>query len=283
MPLPGLNVFSYGFHFEESVRAVVATAGLRSGGQLVARVAEVLPQPAAATRTRLAQKLVQRYFPVDDLDSPFLQLVRGLAQSPVRRELLYWQLTKTDQLVGALARGLFHPHFVERQPPSGLTDDEFRVQNGGALLPVRPVIVARFAESYAARIWNFAHPAVVQRALHILEEAGLVRKRRLTELRGHPLGYEVALRELALPTFLYCLHDEFAATRGRPIALRRLHRSRFARTFVLWPEQVNQFAAAAARHRFLELRRSRTSASVRLTYFNLEKLVGAVLVRFGSS
>lgn len=278
-----LAVFGYGFHFAESVRAILATSDVASHDELAERIAPLLKQPSAATRLRLAQKIVQRYYPRGDVTSPSLQLVRGLRQTDVQRELLFYQLTKTDALVGALARSLFHKHFVARKPPAGFTREEFRVMNaGGELMPLRQVISADFAVAFARRTWEFNHPTAVRRALHVLEEAHVLQKARLTELKRHPLAYSIAPRGLSLPAFLYCLHDEFGLTRGQPIALKRIARARFARTFVLWPQQVKQLANAAARHKFVELRRSKTSTSLRLVHESPEKFVEVLLARFGT-
>ena len=85
-----------------------------------------------------------------------------------------------------------------------------------------------------------------------------------------------------MPAFLYCLHDEFGLTRGRPVALKRIARSRFARMFVLWPEQMKQLANAAARHKFVVVKRSKSSTSLRLAHGSMDKFVAALLARFGT-
>ena len=287
--------FGQEFYPYESIRALrlADKTRLTDRRQLVERIAGELSQKSEQTRQRVAEKLVQRYLegsrraiaPAPHCQ-PFVRLVARGRHAPGQIELLYWQLAQVDTLVGALARELFYPVCIAHRPPDGLTSAAFAARNGGQLFGTgafasefAPQITRAFIHDYAREQWHFSNAPTLDRALRILQGAGLVARERMSGLRGHPPSYRLSNHDVSLTTFLWALYDEFlphAQNGNFSLAPGVLAVSDFARTLLLSPMQVEQHCEAARHHQFLA---ASANGTLRLTFGNQDALADALLSR----
>ena len=286
--------FGQEFYPYESIRAlrVADKTRLTDRRQLVERIAGELSQSSESTRRRVAEKLVQRYFegtrgalvPAAHCQ-PFVRLVARSRHAPGQIELLYWQLTQVDTLVGALARELFYPVCIAQRPPDGIASAAFAARNGaqlfgtGAFHDFAPQITRAFVHDYARDQWHFCNAPSLDRALRILQGAGLIARERMSALRGHPPSYRLSNHDVSLTTFLWALYDEFlphAQNGNFSLAPGVLAVSDFARTLLLSPAQVEQHCEAARHHQFLA---ASFNGTLRLTFGNQDALADALLSR----
>lgn len=288
--------FGQEFYPYESIRALrlADKARVTDRRELVERISCELPQSSAGTRRRVAEKLVQRYFnstkrvimPAPQCQ-PFVRLVARGRHTPGQIELLYWRLAQVDTLVGALARELFYPVCIAGRTPEGVSHASFAARNGAQLFgmglfdsaDITPQITRRFLQDYAREHWQFLNVPSLDRALRILQSAGLVSRERMSGLRGRPPSYRLSNHDVALTTFVWALYDEFlphAQTGGITLAPGVLAVADFARTLLLTSAQVEAHCEAARRHQFLA---ASANGTLRLTYGNLDALADALLSR----
>jgi hypothetical protein len=267
--------FGQEFYPYEAVKAIRLSQRIHERSALRDRIAESLGHTSSQTRQRVANKLIQRYVPCVKgavQSSPFIALMNHVRDYPTQIELLYYELTKTDRIVGAMARHIFYPYFIEDRIPGGFEEKEFRVLNASQLFVQNKVITRDFVVAFAQRVWNFGNVPTLRRALRILSQAGIVQSEKLLELRYHPIAYGMNPHDVGLTTFIYCLFDEFLSIVGKstPTA-HEVQRANFARTFVLTTEQINHLLQLARRYRFiscppLPALNADSDAAVRLLY-----------------
>lgn len=247
--------FGQEFYPYEAVKAIRLAQRVHDRGALRERIAESLPHHSSQTRRRVANKLIQRYVPCAKgavLSSPFMALMNHVRDYPTQIELLYYELTKTDRIVGAIARHIFYPYFIEDRIPGGFEEKEFRALNASQLFVHQKVITRDFVEAFAHRVWNFHNAPTLRRALRILSQAGIIQSERLLELRYHPVAYGMNAHDVGLTTFVYCLYDEFLNVVGKSApTVADVQRASFVRTFLLTPQQVNHLLQTARRYRFI--------------------------------
>ena len=289
-----MKSFGQEFYPYEAIRALKFADKTRITDRraLVEHIASQLPQPSEMTRLRVAAKFVQRYFSGTRRDivpppqaQPFVRLVARGRHAPTQIELLFYQLTKTDAVVGALARELFHPVCVLGRPPHGYSTGEFAARNGGQLLAPAPLLTRGFILDFARQRWRFTNRSTIDRALRVLQGAGLVARERQTELRGHPTAFRLTQHDVSLVTFLFALHDEFlphagnahntASAGGLAIGCDVLPVSDFARTLLLSPAQTEAHCHAARAHQLL----AQQGRTLRLVFGNMDALVDALLTK----
>jgi hypothetical protein len=247
--------FGQEFYPYEAVKAIRLSQRVHDRKALRDRIAESLSHTSSQTRRRVANKLIQRYVPCIKgavQSSPFIALMNHVHDYPTQIELLFYELTKTDRIVGAVARHVFYPYFIEDRIPGGFEEKEFRALNASQLFVHQKVITRDFVETFAQRVWNFRNVPTLRRALRILSQAGIIRSEKLLELRYHPVAYGMNPHDVGLTTFVYCLYDEFLNVLGKstPTATE-VQRASFARTFVLTSEQINHLLQTARRYRFI--------------------------------
>lgn len=288
--------FGQEFYPYESIRALrlADKTRLTDRRQLIERIAGELPQSSEGTRRRVAEKLVQRYLegtrgaivPPPQCQ-PFVRLIARGRHTPGQIELLYWQLAQVDTLVGALARELFYPVFIAHRPPDGLSSAAFAARNGAQLFGtgafdstnIAPQITRSFLHDYAREQWHFTNAPSLDRALRILQGAGLIAHERMSALRGRPPSYRLSNHDVSLTTFLWALYDEFlphAQNGSLTLAPGVLSVADFARTLLLSPAQIENHCEAARRHQFLAIA---PNGSLRLTFGNQDALADALLSR----
>ncbi|MCS6860567.1 MAG: hypothetical protein NZT92_09650 [Abditibacteriales bacterium] len=247
--------FGQEFYPYEAMKAIRLAQRIHDRRALRDHIAQLLPHPSAQTRRRVANKLIQRYVPCAKgavLPSPFLALMNHIRDYPTQIELLYYELTKTDRIVGAMARHIFYPYFIEDRIPGGFEEQVFRVLNASQLFVHQKIITRDFVEAFARQMWNFRNVSTLRRALRILSQAGIIRNERLLELRYHPVAYGMNPHDIGLTTFVYCLYDEFLNVLGKSApTVAEVQRARFVRTFLLTPQQVNHLLQTARRYRFI--------------------------------
>ena len=274
--------FGQEFYPYDSIRALRLAEKAKDADRrgLLEQISATLPHASVNTRHRVAGKIAQRYLGPDS--GPFVRLVARQKQTPVQIELLFWQVCQTDTLVGALARELFHPVCVAGRVPEGFDAATFAARNGAQLFggdDVTPQITRAFLRDYARERWNFTQLSTLDRALRILQAAGLVAQVRLTDLRGHPRAYRLCHHDVSPLTFVWALYDEFLPSAqqsgGAMLAPGVLAVSDCARTLLLSPAQVTAHCEAARRRGFL----SGQGDVLRLTFGNLDALADALLSR----
>ncbi|HUT73287.1 MAG TPA: hypothetical protein VM221_00445 [Armatimonadota bacterium] len=238
---------------EDAARALCLALEMETRAELHARIAAGLPQASAKTRGRIADKLIQRLIAVERgkvIVSPFVRLAAGLRDPQARTELIYYRTARTDTIIAAIAAEIFYPHFVHGRPPRGFSPVHFRAANTGALFDYDRVITRPFISTYARRAWDFHSEPTLTRALRVLREAGLIEV-----LPGAPgarrPSFTVAPHTLRLPTFAFCLYEEFAARRSPALALDQIQNADFARTFILRPVEVTALTEEARRRKLV--------------------------------
>ncbi len=283
-----MHSFGQEFYPLETIRALqlVARKRLSERGALLEIIAASLPQSSVKTRRRIASKILQRYIVgkrkiIDPPphEQPFVRLLTRLLNVGAQIELLYFELCRTDEIVGALARDLFYPTGIERRAPQGWKQNEFAVANG-SLLPevteLAPPLTRAFIVEYARAQWKFQDASSVDRALRVLQGAGLISQERLAALRGHPCAFRVAAHDVSTETFLWALHREFllpGRARQYSFTVSQLETAPFARTLLLDAEQVIAHLEATRKRQLLAGREQ----EVRLVFSNLDALADALV------
>jgi hypothetical protein len=280
-----MKSFGQEFYPHESLRALRLAEKLKTSSrrELTLRLAQDLPHPSPATRKRLAAKFIQRYIsatrsrivPPSDQQA-FLKLVSRLRHAPALIQLLFYELQKTDELVGVLARELFYPAFVENRAPDEYSTDEFAARNGSRLLGDEPLLTRNFILDHALEKWNFKDRASVDRALRVLIGAGLIARERMTDLRNHPVAFRRADHDLAPSAFAWAFYDEYlprARNGDLLIAREEILKAKCARTFLIAPAQIEASLETARRHQLLAAQ----GLQVRLVFAGQSTLVDALL------
>ncbi|MBI3920772.1 MAG: hypothetical protein HY318_05080 [Armatimonadetes bacterium] len=268
-------------------------------------VCEVLPQSSPSTRRAVANKILQRFLVAEEgakiagrqgslLDSeprqltvtPFLRLVNGLHDAEARRQLLLWQLTRVETVVGGLCRHIFYPYFHQSRIPGGWEAAEFQVVNGEQLIEVERRITLTFILQFARREWGFVNRPTLLRSLRSLVQCGRIHARKLKDLWRHPQAFVPTQRPVQLAAFAFGVYQEWLPTHGQnEIPLKNLEDSRFVRTMLVSPREVSDLIRRGARYHFFQSRQMRQMISagdtkgvmVRLTHADMEELVDAVL------
>jgi hypothetical protein len=264
--------FGQELYARETIAAAAVVARLEADGDcesLTARVAAVLPHRSAATRQRLATKLLQRMaagtpacdaLPTARAGAPtpapslsagssaesglpptiayFARLLCSLNDTQARGDLIYYATARADDLVGAIARDILYPYFIEDRIPAPYGEDEFIMANAGLLLAPEPILTTGFVADYAQRVWGFESERTVGLALRILRQAGILLSAPLLGARGRVAAYTLAPHGLSLAALLWGLYDEFGNEPVAP-AWDQVANARFARLFVVAPSVVN--------------------------------------------
>lgn len=280
-----MKSFGQEFYPYESIRALKFADKTRIGERraLVEHIAAQLPQASEMTRLRVAAKIVQRYFSVTRTEvappphkQDFVRLVARNRHTPTQIELLFWRLSRIDGIVGALARDLFHPVCVLGRAPHPYSASEFAARNGGQLLSTAPLLTHAFILEYAAKCWDFHNRSTLDRALRVMQGAGLVARERQSDLRNHPTAFRLSSHDVSPATFIYALYDEFLPHAGEPgfsLSDDVLPVSDFARTLLLSAGQVEAHCRTARSHQLL----ARRGRQLHLVFDSLDTLVDALL------
>lgn len=280
-----MKSFGQEFYPHEATRALRLAEKLKTTDRraLTQRIAQELPHPSEKTRHRLAAKFIQRYlastrsriFPPPH-EQPFARLVSRLRHTPALVQLLFYELCKTDELVGVLARELFYPVLIEGRAPREYSVAEFSARNGSRLFEDEPLITREFILRHACEQWNFSDRASVDRALRVLMGAGLIARERMMNLSKHPSAFCLAEHDLAPVPFAWAFYDEFLprAQNGQfTIARTDVLNSGFARTFLLDHGQVDSSLEAARRHQLIAVQ----GEQVRLVFGEKNSLVETLI------
>jgi hypothetical protein len=238
---------------EEAAQALRLALGASTRAELRQQVIGTLPQPSEKTRGRIADKLIQRLVPIEQRQivvSPFVRLAANIGDSQARIELVYYRTAQTDSIIAAIAAEVFYPYFVQGRPPKGFSAAQFRLANTGALFDYDNVITASFITAYARSAWGFRSEPTVTRALRILREAGLIEALPGGAGAGET-AFALAPHTMRLPTFAFCLYEEFAARRAPALALDQIQNAHFARMFIVRPVDVTALAEEARRRKLL--------------------------------
>jgi hypothetical protein len=287
MTSPALKSFGQEFYPHEAILALklAEKSNPQDRRELTERIAALLPHESEGTRHRVATKFIQRYLSgtrhrvePPPQEQPFARLVARHRHIPTQIELLYYQLTKIDTLVGAIARDLFYPVCVENRPPAGCDATEFAALNGSQLVAVSPLLTRSFILAYSNMHWSFTNRSSIDRSLRVLQGAGLIARERMTEWQGHPIAFRMSDHDVSPVTFVYGLYDEWLSqtetgSGGLALTDSELLSSAFLRTLLLSPQQVDEHCEMARRHQLLV----RQNNGLRLVFTDLNQLVTALL------
>jgi DNA-binding transcriptional ArsR family regulator len=249
-----LAAFGQELYPDDAARALCLALETETRADLHAGLAAALPQPSAKTRTRIADKLIQRLVPVQRgkvVVTPFVRLAARTTDARARTELIYYRTAQADAVIAAIAAEIFYPYFIQARPPKGLSATQFRMANTGALFDYDNVITRPFISTYARRAWDFNSEPTLTRALRVLREAGLIEI-----LPGPPGGarhpsFAPAPHTMTLPTFVFCLYEHFASRRSPALALDQIQNADFARMFVVRPVDVTALLEQARRRKLV--------------------------------
>lgn len=269
-----LTVFSQELYYDESIQAIESYADAPRRRELHARIAADLPHTSAATRHRIATKIIQRYFVGPDGAYPasaFLSLVSSTRRHDLRLDLLYWRAARTDAVIEAVAGELFYPYFVLQKIPQGYTEPEFHMANTATLFSVDSVITRDFAIEYARRVWGFDSPRTIALALRIMRQVEIVDAVSVSKGRRRVHGYYPLPHTPRVEVFAYCIYEEFLAE-GPLVSTDRLRNSAFAKVFLLSGLQMDSLAKMAERKRLI----SPEGRYWRLTKESLSEVVEAL-------
>lgn len=253
MSAPVFPTFGQEFYLRETLEAarLLDGPGAERGGSPV--VEAMLTHPSPSTRRRVASKMLQRLqggLKGREARVRFVRLLSRLPDSEARRELVYYATSVADPIVGAVARDVLYPFFVEGNPPLGAKPEDVAPHRDGLLLTVEPVITLRFLLQYAERRWAYRSERCVRLALRILQQAEIVFAQRERGAFGRVTGYLPAPHGLSLATFVWCFHVELARSVPPPSEDRAL-RADFARTLVASPAVVRARMQQAEREGYI--------------------------------
>ncbi|UCH34903.1 MAG: hypothetical protein JSV65_00675 [Armatimonadota bacterium] len=253
-PRQSFAAFGQELYPDEAAHALRLALDVERRADLRAQLIAALPQTSEKTRGRIADKLIQRLIPVTKgqvVVSPFVRLAASITDTQARTELIYYRTAQTDSIIAAIAAEIFYPYFVQGRAPKGFTAGQFRLANTGALFDYDNVLTRSFISAYARKTWGFRSEPTVTRALRILREAGLIEA--LPSAPGSPGQPAFAVRPhtMRLPTFVFCLYEEFAARRSPGLALDQMQNAQFARMFIVRPVDVTAMAEDARRRKLL--------------------------------
>ena len=258
-----LATFGQELYFQESIRAIECFSDLPADDQLLAKIAELLPHPSENTRLRVASKLVQRFFKAG---LPYLRLVKSLKSDAVRRELLYWRIARTDEVVAAIARDIFYPYFVLNTLPKGYDESSFRMANTATLFSVDRIVSRDFAVRYAREAWGFDSARTVTLALRIMRQAEILDSISVKLARRHVLGYFPQPHSLKPEVFAYCMYEEFLGDHPTP---DRIQNGDCSKLFFLNRLQVDSLLKTLAKRKLIEFE----GLHVRFAFSDLHSLV----------
>jgi hypothetical protein len=281
-----MKSFGQEFYPYEAIRALRIADKIKTCDrvELTSRIASELPYDGESTRVRVAGKFIQRYLNASrrriapSEEQNFARLIAKQRHVPAQIELLFYELTKTDELVGAIARDLFYPVCIEGRAPQEYSDNEFAARNGNRLWDDEPILTRAFILEHAQQKWNFCDNSTLDRALRVLLSAGLIARERMTNLRGHPAAFRLAEHDVSPTAFAWALYDEYLpALQNGTFLLEReaLLQSNFVKTFLLSPEQAEAALETARRHQLLATH----GAQLRLVFANKSTLVDALLTK----
>ncbi len=228
-------------------RAHTENEGLEAGA-LAGRVALLLPEGTPAHRQRVAVKLLQRLsagayqnkgtHQEDCQDSgAFAQLLAYLGDTQARQDLVYYGAARADALIGAIARDILYPYFIENRIPPPFGEDEFLVANAGLLLAPEPILTTGVVADIACRAWQFDSERTVTLALRVLRQAGILLSAPILGERGRVAAFTLAPHGLSLAALLWGLHHEYGHADDAP-AWDQVCRSDFARLYVVPPSVI---------------------------------------------
>lgn len=167
----------------------------------------------------------------------FARLMAHLPDTQARRELVFYAAARADGLIGAIAREILYPYFIEECIPAPYEEDEFIMANAGLLLAPEPILTAGLVADYARLVWGFDSERTISLALRILRQAGILLSAPLLGERGRVAAYTLAPHGISLPTLLWGLHDQYAQ-QGIAPAWDQVGRAQCARLFVVPPGVV---------------------------------------------
>ena len=280
-----MKSFGQEFYPYESLRAIKFADKTRICDRraLIEHIASDLSQPSEMTRLRIAAKFVQRYFEHTKTDivpppqlQPFIRLTSRSRRADAQIELLFLRLSQVDAIVGALARELFYPVCVLAQAPEDISESSFAARNGAQLLSTTPLLTRTFILEYARDKWTFTNRSTIDRALRVLQGAGLIARERQSELRGHPTAFRLSAHDVSLATFVWAFYDEWLPQAHGPnfsVSPDDVTVSNFARTLLLSPAQVEAHCQSARRHQLIAARGNQ----LRLVFGNRDALVDSLL------
>jgi hypothetical protein len=274
--------FGQELYARETVRAaeLIANASGELFGELnyAAAVADALPHSSASTRARLAAKLVQRLSSASgfaDCPRDFARLLTGLSDFQARRELVFYSVARADRIVGAIAREVLYPYFIEERLPRGVGETEFALHNTWRLLMVEPLVTIPFIAWYAERYWDFVSARTVVLALRIFRQAGILNVSPLSGEERRTHACTLAPHGLSLAAFVWCLYDEFADA-PMPPSPDRVERADFAQIFVVPPTIISERLIEAEAAGYISWSYSGESKRMELT-LKREELVSRLL------
>jgi len=239
---------------DEAAQALRLALQAATRASLHEQIVAALPQPSLKTRERIADKLIQRLIPVQKgavIVSPFVRLAANITDTQARNELVYYRTAQTDSVIGAIAAEIFYPYFVQGRPPKGFSASQFRFANTGALFDYDNVITRSFVVRYAREAWGFNSEQSVTRALRILREARLIETLPNPPGAARQLSFALAPHSMRLPTFAFCLYEDFATRRTPALPLDQIQTANLARTFIVRPQEVTALAEEARRRKLL--------------------------------
>jgi len=250
-------------------------------------IVRLLPQPSQATRRAVANKMIQR-FELRRADfaeitpTPFVRLVGNINDRTTRIQLLLWQLSRVDTLVGAVAQHVLYPYLVQGCPPKGWSAEEFHVVNDGQLFTVERFITLRFIEEFARRAWRFTSRPALHLAVRILMQCGRIVQVRQKSLRYHPKACLLSHEAVQLVAFVFGIHQELLPKhQGGDVPLEQIIEGEFAKTMLITPEEVSDLVRRGVKYGFFrkahpQERVTRLTA-IRLSCQTLDELVDGLL------
>ena len=195
------------------------------------------PAPLTGTETSLSQTPEPNDERLSASVLCFARLLAHLRDTQARRELVFYAAARTDRLIGAIAREILYPFFIEERIPPPYEEDEFIIANAGLLLAPEPILTAGVVSDYARRAWGFDSERTIGLALRILRQAGILLSAPLLGERGRVAAYTLAPHGLSLPALLWGLHHEYGQAGIAP-AWDQVGRAQCAQLFVVPPSVV---------------------------------------------
>ena len=278
--MPRLAAFGQELYVKDSLLAARLALQAADRADLQRRLVSRLPQRSESTRTRIAEKIIQRLIGRNrraPLSSPLIRLLVGTDDTQAQTELVFHRAAITDEIIAAIAIDIFYPHFVRERVPKGFTKQQFLLANTAALFEFDRVITRQFISTYAREVWGFEGEPTLSRALRILRQAGVLQPLTRVEDRRRVLSYVPTARPLSEAAFAYLAYEDCLGRGLTRPAIDQIQGAGFARIFLQSPVQIAALADAARRRRLLRASGAAGGRRLALTCDSLDEVVARLL------
>lgn len=249
------STFGQELYQADSIIAIERFHYIKNNDELLEAIIGILPHRSIKTRTRVAEKFIQRFFNFNDLsDASFLKMVRSSESIQDKIDLIYWRTARTDKIIAAIANEIFYSYFINNSIPGGYSQQQFDMKNTYTLFSLDKVITADFVVEYALSNWNFSSKKSILLALRIMRQANMINSLPIITGFKKNLGYYTIQHYINPKIFAFCLYEEFSANPHRKIiSMDQIQESDSVKVFFISRLQLESIIKSLQKDRIIKL------------------------------